>query len=256
MSPDATETFVSEYHRVRLPFDAERGKVWRALCRYLAPWVDPDAGLLDLGAGYGDFSRFSAAGSKWALDMNPDLIAHWEDGVQPLIQSALDPLPLATGSLGTVFASNFFEHFTATDGAQVLRELRRVLQPGGRLIVVQPNFRLEPRRYFDDYTHQTIFTDEGFSGFLAASGFRVIHAEPRFTPFTMKSRWPKAEWLVDLYLRLPFRPFAGQFLVIAEPGIDPASAAPASGRQGSALATTEPRGVMPASGRQGSTGAL
>jgi len=72
----------------------------------------------------------------------------------------------------------------------------------------------------------------------------------------MKSRWPKAEWMVDLYLRLPFRPFAGQFLVIAGPGIDPASATPASGRQGSALATTEPRGVMPASGRQGSTGAL
>ena len=94
----------------------------------------------------------------------------------------------------------------------------------------------------------------------------MVHAEPRFTPFTMKSRWPKAEWMVDLYLRLPFRPFAGQFLVIAEPDVDPAGSplasggriklAPASGRQGSALATTEPRGVTPASGRQGSAGAL
>lgn len=217
MSPGATETFVSEYHRVRLPFDPERAKVWRALCRYLAPWVDPVAGLLDLGAGYSDFSRFSKSGPKWALDMNPDLIAHWEETVQPLIQSALDPLPFSAGSLGTVFASNFFEHFTTADGARILLELRRVLRPAGRLIIVQPNFRLQPRRYFDDYTHQTIFTDEGFTSFLRASGFRVVRAEPRFTPFTMKSRWPKAEWMVDLYLRLPFRPFAGQFLVVAEP---------------------------------------
>src|SRR5579863_6103412 len=139
----ATETFVHEYHRVRLPFDPERAKVWRVLCRYLAPWVDPDAGLLDLGAGYGDFSRFSAAREKWALDMNPDLIGHWDESVHPLMQSALDPLPLPSASLGTVFASNFFEHFTGQEGARVLMELRRVLKPGGRLIVVQPNFRLE-----------------------------------------------------------------------------------------------------------------
>jgi SAM-dependent methyltransferase len=217
MSPDATETFANEYHFIRLPFDPERAKVWRALCRYLTPWVDPQAGLLDLGAGYGDFSRFAKAGAKWALEMNPDLIPHWEESVRPLIQSALDPLPLESDSLGTVFASNFFEHFSGSDGARILSEISRVLKPGGRLIVVQPNFRLEPRRYFDDYTHQTIYTDEGFCGFLAASGFRVIHSEPRFTPFTMKSRWPKAEWMVDLYLRLPIRPFAGQFLVIAEP---------------------------------------
>ena len=222
MSQNATkdpgsDTFAGEYHRIRLPFDPERAKVWRVLCRYLSRWVDADAGLLDLGAGYGDFSRFSAAQEKWALDMNPELIGHWEESVRPLIQSALDPLPLASGSLGTVFASNFFEHFTKEEGARILLELRRVLKPGGRLIIVQPNFRLEPGRYFDDYTHKTIYTDEGFCGLLGASGFNLVHCEPRFTPFTMKSRWPKAEWMVDLYLRLPFRPFAGQFLVIAEP---------------------------------------
>ncbi len=216
MSLDATETFTGEYHRVRLPFDPERAKVWSALCRYLAPWVDPHAGLLDLGAGYGDFSRFSKAQEKWALDTNPELMPHWSESVKPLIQSALKPLPFVDGSLGTVFASNFFEHFTAAEGSRILLEILRVLEPSGRLIVVQPNFRLEPRRYFDDYTHQTIYTDEGFRGLLGAAGFRVVHCEPRFTPFTLKSRWPKAEWMVDLYLHLPFRPFAGQFLVVAD----------------------------------------
>jgi SAM-dependent methyltransferase len=217
MSRAATETFVANYHRVRLPFDPEREKVWRALCRYLAPWVAPDAGLLDLGAGYGDFSRFSVAREKSALDMNPELIGYWGSDVRPLIQSALAPLPFVSQSLGTVFASNFFEHFTSEQGAQILLELRRVLKPNGRLIVIQPNFRLEPRRYFDDYTHKTIYTDEGFRGLLSASGFTMVRSEPRFTPFTMKSRWPKAEWMVDLYLRLPYRPLAGQFLMIAEP---------------------------------------
>jgi hypothetical protein len=93
------------------------------------------------------------------------------------------------------------------------------LRPGGRLIVVQPNFRLQPRRYFDDYTHKTIFTDNGFRDFLKSEGWTIAHAEPRFMPFSMKSRFPTAEWLVRLYLASPIRPLAGQFLVVAERGI-------------------------------------
>jgi len=217
MSQSAIDTYSSVYHRVRFGFDPERAKVWRALCRYLQPWVNEESPLLDLGAGYGEFSRFIHSPEKWALDLNPDLIQYWGEDVRPVIQPALDALPMAACAMGTVFASNFFEHFTVEEGRQILKEVRRVLQPGGRLIVVQPNFRLEPRRYFDDYTHKTAYTDTGFTGLLEASGFRVVHSEPRFTPYSMKSRWPKAEWMVDLYLALPYRPLAGQFLVIAEP---------------------------------------
>ncbi len=204
------------YHRLRFPFDPERAKVWRALCRYLQRWIDADAGVLDLGAGYGEFIRFINARQRWALDRNPELAAYWGEDVEPVIQDALAPLPIAAGSLGAVFTSNFFEHFTVAEGRQILAEVRRILRPGGRLIAVQPNFRLEPRRYFDDFTHQTAYTDAGFAGLLGASGFRVVHSEPRFTPFTMQSRWPKTEWMVDLYLALPYRPLAGQFLVVAE----------------------------------------
>lgn len=204
------------YHEIRFPHDPRRVVVWRAIAAYVQRWVNRDDGLLEWGAGYGEFSAAVEAKRKWALDMNPALVSHWGEGVAPLIQSALEPLPLDSGSLGTALASNFFEHFTLEQGEQILRETWRMLRVGGRLIVVQPNFRLEPRRYFDDYTHRTAYTDNGFCDFLRANGFRVVHVEPRFTPFSMKSRLPTAEWLIQLYLALPWRPFAGQFLVVAE----------------------------------------
>lgn len=207
------------YHRVRFQFDPERAKVWRALCHYLQRWTDEREPVLDLGAGYGEFSRYIRAREKWALDLNPALTAYWDPDVRPIIQPATMPLPIPMHSLGTVFASNFFEHFTTEEGAAILGAARQALKPGGRLIVVQPNFRLEPRRYFDDYTHKTAYTDVGFTGLLRACGFSLIHMEPRFTPFTMQSRWPKAEWMVSLYLSLPFRPMAGQFLAVAEPTV-------------------------------------
>lgn len=204
------------YHDVRFPYDPRRAIVWRAICRYLQPWVAEKEGLLELGAGYGEFSKEIRAASKWALDQDPGLASYWGESVKPLIQSALQPLPLATGSLGTIVASNFFEHFVLEEAATILIEARRALRSGGRLIVIQPNFRLEPRRYFDDYTHRTAFTDNGFRDLLLALDWKIVHTEPRFVPFTMKSRLPTAKWLVRLYLSLPIRPFAGQFLVVAE----------------------------------------
>lgn len=204
------------YHQVRFTYDPRREAVWRPICRYLQRWVREDGDLLELGAGYGEFSRHIRAARKWALDLNPALARHWGDSITPVIQSALEPLPIPDASVRTVFASNFFEHFTLDEGALILAEACRVLRSGGRLIVVQPNFRLEPRRYFDDYTHKTVFTDNGFSDFLRANGWNIVHSEPRFMPFTMKSKLPTAEWLVRLYLSLPVRPLAGQFLVVAE----------------------------------------
>ncbi len=211
---------LASYHEIRFPFDPRRAKVWKTLAAYLQTWVDSRGGLLEMGAGYGEFSREIKSGQKWALDMNPELVAYWGKEVHPLIQSALDPMPIETGSLATVFASNFFEHFTLEQGALILAETKRVLREGGRLIVVQPNFRLEPRRYFDDYTHRTAYTDNGFSDFLRACGYRIVHAEPRFTPFSMKSRLPVSTWLMELYLALPWRPFAGQFMIVAEKGTE------------------------------------
>jgi ubiquinone/menaquinone biosynthesis C-methylase UbiE len=206
------------YHQIRFSYDARRAAPWRAIARYLQRWVDPGASLLELGAGYGEFSKSIRAARKWALDNNPALIEHWGTRITPLIQQAFEKLPLSTGSMDVVFASNFFEHFTQDEGREILSEAWRVLRPSGRLIVVQPNFRLEPRRYFDDYTHKTIYTDNGFRDFLLAQGWTIAHIEPRFTPFSMKSRFPTAEWLVRLYLASPVRPLAGQFLVVAEKG--------------------------------------
>ncbi len=216
MSTLLAEGRSTAYHAVRFTYDPARASVWNAVSRYLQHFVSEEGALLDLGAGYGEFSRSIRARQKWALDVNAELVSHWGAEVRPLIQSALDPLPLSAGSCGAVFASNFFEHFTIGECRSILAEVRRVLRPGGKLIAIQPNFRLEPGRYFDDYTHVTAFTERGFADFLRSLGWEIVQIEGRFLPFSMKSRLPKWSWLVELYLALPFRPWAGQFLVVAE----------------------------------------
>jgi len=214
--PASKPAFPESYHSSYFTFDPQRAAVWRAVGKYLQRFICSDRALLDLGAGYGECSRFLNAQWKLALDINPDLTRYWPSDVTPVIQSALNPFPLESASIETVVTSNFFEHFTISECQQILSEVARVLAPGGRLMAILPNFRLQPFRYFDDYTHKTPFTDASFAGLLTSSGWTVIHSEPRFLPFSMKSKLPRWSWMVTLYLASPIRPLAGQFLLVAE----------------------------------------
>ncbi len=83
--------------------------MWRALASCLRRWVEPTGGLLDLGAGRGEFSRSIRAGRKWALDTSRAPAECWGPDIRPLIQSALDPLPIPSNRLSTVFASNLLD---------------------------------------------------------------------------------------------------------------------------------------------------
>jgi SAM-dependent methyltransferase len=203
------------YFSTRFTPDAARSRVWAAVCAYLQRFVPAEASVLDLGAGYGDFSRHIVASRRVAFDANPALASFVEPPVEAAVGDVTDLGRFTAGEFDVAFASNLLEHLEWAQLERAVAEVHRVLRPAGRLLLVQPNFRLRPREYFDDYTHRTIFTDRSLTDFLNASGFEVVHVEARFLPLTMKSRLSFGHALVPWYLRLPFRPLAGQMLVVA-----------------------------------------
>jgi hypothetical protein len=83
------------------------------------------------------------------------------------------------------------------------------------MILIQPNYRLSAKTYFDDPTHVTIFDDKSLAECVTKNGFIHVRTEARFLPMTLKSRLSAGHKLVPLYLRLPWRPLAGQMLIIA-----------------------------------------
>ncbi len=213
------------YLATRLPFDERRAHVWRHVARYLERFVDPARPVLDLGCGYGDFLRHVRATRRVGLDMNPSFAPFIPPGVEFRVGDAGELTSFDDAEFGTVFASNVLEHLERDDIPAVLAQVRRVLAGGGRLILVQPNFRLQPRRYFDDYTHRTIFTDVSLADLVAVNGFDIEHSEPRFLPLTMRSRIAWGHRLTPLYLRSPLRPLAGQMLLVGRRSVDTGAAA-------------------------------
>ena len=203
------------YYATRFTPDPRRRAVWRHVSSYLQRWIDPSADVLELGAGYCDFSNTISARSRTAIDIEPSFVESADAGVVTVVGPCTDLSHFADAAFDVVFASNLLEHLDREEVAATLREVRRVLRPRGRLIVVQPNFRLRPREYFDDYTHVAVFTDRSLPDLLDAIGFATEHVEARFLPLTLKSRLAFGHQLVPLYLRLPWRPLAGQMLVVA-----------------------------------------
>lgn len=212
----AESEYHSRYFATRFGYDATRDVVWREVCRYLQPREIPDGGVvLEIGAGYCHFINQIHGRARHALDLSPDLPQRVAAGVVPHVGSCTALPMFEDESVDVVFASNLFEHLTRDELAAALTEIRRVLRPGGRLAIVQPNFKYCAPEYFDDYTHLQVFTHLSLSDRLMADGFQIQRLEPRFLPFSMKSRLPKSSVLVRLYLHSPFKPFGAQMLIIA-----------------------------------------
>jgi SAM-dependent methyltransferase len=195
--------------------DPRRDDVWRHLVDYLARWWSPDDEIVDVGAGYCSFINSVSARRRVAVDVHGRLPEFAAPGVECVDCSATD-LRLEDASFDVVFASNLLEHLDRQAIAEALAEFHRVLRPRGRLILIQPNYRLRPAEYYDDYTHVTPLSDRSLTDLLTVSGFRTLAVEARFLPLTIRSRFSALAFLVPLYLRSPWRPLAGQMLVVAE----------------------------------------
>ncbi len=193
-----------------------RAGIWREIVRYVLEDAPGAEAVLELGAGYCDFINHVAAKTRIAFDLNPEMARFAAPGVELRVGDCRGLPGIADGAMDLVFASNFLEHFTVEEASGLLRDVRRVLRPAGRLILIQPNYRRRPDHYWDDPTHKTAFHHGNLPGLLERNGFRVLRMLPGLLPFSMNSRLPKIPLLVRWYLRSPLRPLAAQMYAVAE----------------------------------------
>jgi len=197
-----------------------RRAVWRVLVSgFFSRFIVPDAAVLDLGCGYGDFINVVQARTRLAMDMNPAAKDKLAADVRFFLQDGSEPWDgIPENSLDLVFTSNFIEHLPDKAAvARSLRETRRCLKPGGRFIAMGPNIKHVAGLYWDFWDHQIPLTENSMSEGLRANGFSIDLCVGRFLPYTMASgrRYPLV--FVKLYLALPYlwRLFGRQFLVVA-----------------------------------------
>jgi ubiquinone/menaquinone biosynthesis C-methylase UbiE len=196
-----------------------RNAVWRALCRYYFDrFVRPTDRVLDIACGYGEFINNVAAAQKFAVDLNPDSGSRLDASVAFVHGPATDLGAFADASVDVAFTSNFLEHLKQKDDViAMFREVRRVLAPGGKFLLLGPNIKYAYREYWDFFDHHLSLTDASVGEALTLCGFALESVIPRFLPFTMNNNAPTHDALIHAYLRAPivWRWFGKQFFIMA-----------------------------------------
>jgi len=197
------------------PYLAGRRGVWRELVRFISKNCGQVDTVLEIGPGYCDFINQFPASIKICFEQNESMAEYAATDVDFRCEDAVTLNGVPDDSIDLVFASNVLEHLNKDQLQTIMPRIGQILKQTGWLILIQPNYRLCQERYFDDETHQTIFSDNNIVAFLEQYNFTVTRLIPRFLPFSMKGRLPKWPLLVRLYLASPFKPMAGQMFVMA-----------------------------------------
>ncbi len=221
--PALLERSVDRLYRNRFPAEvlARRQAVWKVLCAsWFSRYIPRDSRVLEVAPGYCEFINNIEAAERVGVDLNPDTRNHAAPGVV-IHEIAAEHLGRVVPNdyFDVAFMSNFLEHCRSREQIlSVLSAVRAALKPGGRVLILGPNFQVCFKEYYDYLDHHLPLTEKAVVEALSLVGFEVEIVQPRTLPFTFRGRLPSWTWLVKLYLHLPWvwRLFGAQFFLVAK----------------------------------------
>lgn len=140
-----------------------------------------DASILDFGCGFGQLlNALGKAGYSHieGADINPAAIAHLRN--LSMVVHNLEELTNFYEDFAErydyVVMSHVLEHFPKEEAIPQLTRVRRLLKPGGALIIMVPNAQSNTGCYwaYEDFTHYTLFTAGSLYYVLRAAGFTQV----------------------------------------------------------------------------------
>lgn len=199
---------------------SRRNDIWRVICEeFLQRYIGTSETVVELASGHGEFINNIQAGRKIAIDVNPDGKRHLRDGIVFYNCSATELTRRIETKADVVFTSNFLEHLPNKAVLEdVLVQVRSILKPNGRFLILGPNLRFIPGEYWDYYDHELGLTDQSLSEVLMLKGFEIEACLDRFVPYRIKGGGlPTHPWLVWLYLKAPiaWRVLGKEFFIVA-----------------------------------------
>jgi SAM-dependent methyltransferase len=209
-------------YRFRSIANTKKDLVWSELSKWMfQKHLNKPERILDPAGGFCEFINSVPAKEKWVIELDEELLhQHAQKNIKTLAGSNLE-VALPKNYFNGIFISNFLEHLDSQQEVAIfLTKMYEAMAPGGRIVIIGPNFKCCYREYFDFADHKVILTELGAAEHLYGSGFEIIKIVPKFLPLSFRSRHslPISRFLIRAYLKNPILwKIAGkQFLLVGE----------------------------------------
>ena len=146
--------------------------------------------LLDIGCGRGDFTKgFIKSGLKtYAVDLADNISKYCPEAEFKISNLEKDGIPYSDGTFDIVYSKSVIEHFYNPE--ILIKEMYRVLKPGGLAITLCPSWEHNYKIFFEDYTHRSPFMLKSIYDIQLINGFEHVRSEYfRQLPFLWKHKW-------------------------------------------------------------------
>ena len=194
---------IDQIYQQRFGDTRTRQLLWGILTKdFFQKYVSENDVVLDVPCGYAEFINTIKCKKKYGADINKDCIKYVGKDVKFLLNSSTR-LSLGSRSIDKIFVSNFFEHLTNADIIKTVAEFKRILKPGGQILILQPNIRFASKNYWMFFDHINAIDDRALEEIFVTMGFSLKKRILKFLPFTTHSRYPIKLRLVKLYIKLP-----------------------------------------------------
>lgn len=193
MSESSIETAVrDEYNKLASVYDRRWHNYISHSLSFLDNWVDipSEASVLDLACGTGEFAKLLLTKNPQqhitGIDISKQMLAKAENKLRAypnvkLQNAAVKNLPFGDASFEIVICANAFHYFEFPQ--QTLTEIKRVLKPNGKLIILDWCRDYVLMKILDAWlkifnsAHQKCYTQAELNRLLLSTDFNVIKDE-------------------------------------------------------------------------------
>jgi len=216
------ENDLRKLYKIRFAEDQlpRKNEIWKIICKkFLQRYIKPTDTVVDVACGHGEFINNISAKRKIAIDINPDAKRALHSDIEFNLSNATELGSVIANQADIIFASNFLEHL---DDKKMLEEfleqIKIGLRPKGKFLILGPNLRYLPGKYWDFYDHHLGLTHLSLCEVLEMKGFKILTCIDKFLPFTTQGALPTHPLLVAIYLKIPlaWKILGKQFFIVAQ----------------------------------------
>lgn len=170
---------------------------------------------LDFGCGLGQMQALLGKRFRFVLGVDPsrDMLVNNPLAKDACIQFDGACLPLRSESVDFCYAICVLHHVAKGERSAALREIKRVLKPGGQFLLIEHNLKNPLVRKL----LRSCAMDENAEFLTPSDAAVLLHREgfhslsTRFLVFSPAPAWPIFRWMENLFAQVPI---GGQFATI------------------------------------------